>query len=755
MQINVAALGSRPQRGSIDVEIDGSPWQDVLALMLPRHADINDLDDEWQRLDGLVITQTDAAILRIHPGEEEEYLPRNGRTAPGLEVLRRRSRAPLYLLYWAGDDYQLTLASVHDDSPPVDAETQRRLIQEIARAELSVYASDPRARLPRNDSFHYVGPNGQHYRSFIRVQSVLQIPDRLDSVSFWLLPFVEPETVVLLDTSTISVVGLHLGQYLRETGLSARRSVRSVHPMRGYDSAVQEVVQRQIEALVARPEERQHALVLVSVVGTGGLALRGRSFADHLHFDRITAVGIYGTGTERENLEQGQLDRIIASLDEDLGRCHPEACPACSEKRRGRSPALIISRDSYQVEVAHRVAAELNQTAIETAVEIVARYPSAAFSVHRQEPIQGLNRRPRHHGIFVDIAELLRAPDGAFVTRLLAKAGSLRPDVDVVLTPEHPTAREMGRLISTHLGLPEPIHRNSERFGELTTDERRRLTGTRVLLVDDAIISGSRLRGYRMDLLTHRLDPRKVHVLAGVCRPPSRTMRASIAGLADQLGERENTLHTVEDLLLPNLNESTCPWCWERDLLLNYGRLGEEIPPDLIDRVDRLDTNGLENGLFWGWRQDDFRLGPGSVLGEADLTQAQIFTIVAAGLQRMRSSGDLDEEYTPPVSKVLNPAFWADGRYYAEPITASILRAANAHDLTAPVAGREFQDAVNRRWEEPASANLRAEMLLATIAGKLPLLEGTETAVNDPEVDEAFAFFFSSQLPLPEDQPDD
>lgn len=743
MRINVAAFGSRTFTGALEVESSDASWNDILLVCLPRHFDVTDLDEQWQRLDPVVTTHAQAIFLRVHPGDETAYLPRDGLMAPGLEVLRRRARVPLYVVAWAGAEHQISLASVPEHAPGATGHA-RTLLAHMARAELTTYANDPRGRLPENDSFHYEGPNGQHYRSFLRVQSILRLPDQLDAAAFWLLPFVEERTVVLLDSSTISVVGLHLAQYVRETGLETDRQVAVVHPMRGYDDELVEVAHRQVEAALPNPEHRTHALVLVSVVGTGSLALRGRTLAERLRFDQITSVGIFGAGNEDQALQVGRLNRILAQLDDDLGRVDASDCQKCRQDRRGSSPALIIGRDSYQVEISHPIAAELNINAFNPAIDFMGRYEgSNAFTVHRDEPVRGLSRRPRHHGVYIDVSILQNEPE--FIARFRDKARRLRTSVDVILTPQHDAAVTLGDKASKYTGLPV-INRNAEEFHTLDAGERELLSTGRVLIVDDAIISGSRLRGYRLAMLSHDLSPTIVHVLVGVCRPTSRKMRQTIANLVHQMGESERTLHSVEDLLLPNMDENDCPWCWERSLLHDYGRRGEEIASELIDRAEVLNGNGLTTGLFWGLNDATLPLGPESVLGSVALTDAQIFASVASGLQWLRSEGKLDAEFTPPVAKVLDPAFWADGRFYAEPITASILRAANKHDLTAPIAGREFSRAMQTRWEEAPSANLRIEMLLATIAGKLPILPGMYSALEDERFDPLLFDFFLNQL---------
>jgi hypothetical protein len=92
--------------------------------------------------------------------------------------------------------------------------------------------------------------------------------------------------------------------------------------------------------------------------------------------------------------------------------------------------------------------------------------------------------------------------------------------------------------------------------------------------------------------------------------------------------------------------------------------------------------------------QADRTLGDGSIFAPRDASDADLFMSVASALQTMRSTSRLDEEPTPPISKLLIHEFWARGRFYAPAITAAILRASRPYDLMPPIPGRALHAAV-------------------------------------------------------------
>lgn len=151
----------------------------------------------------------------------------------------------------------------------------------------------------------------------------------------------------------------------------------------------------------------------------------------------------------------------------------------------------------------------------------------------------------------------------------------------------------------------------------------------------------------------------------------------------------------------------------------------DEPAPELINqRIRDLGTEkeltGLANHLFWSWDGEALPLGDCSVFAPPGATEAELLLSVGSAIQTMRSVGKLDEEFLPPVSKLLREEYWIRGRFYASAITPAILRMVKPHDLISPMPNRALSKAIDTRLTEAASHSVRAEILLAVAARKLP-----------------------------------
>jgi hypothetical protein len=654
-----------------------------------------------------------------------------------------RSGVPVLLLHWADGAHRLT--PLAGDTTGFDLDDAAGFLGQLRQAELSAYAAAPGAVLPRSETFHYIGPNGKHYRSFLRVASALQAPEQLDGAAFWLLSYVGPNTCVVVDSSTITVVGLHLGQYLREEGLAPGMSVALVQPMQGYDSTAADDLLARLTAAVPDPAQRDRALMLVSTVSTGGLARRGRGRLLHLTFTDVRTVALFGP---EDADEIPHLDAVLCRLPEDLDRTDRADCEPCRPGPRGASPALQIAPDTYLLGVTQAtVSTEIKRDTAAGAVEFLEKYhATGAVFVHRDEPPGRPGARRRHHTVYVDVLRLLNS--SLFVEAVETKARELAGRADGLLAPRHPAAVRLAEIVQEQTGLV-PVIADPEELARLAREQRARLDVPRLLLVDDAVISGDRLRSYRVQMLDLGILPDELHLLVGLCRTPTVADRVAIAQSLHQVGLQEATFHSVEEFLLPHWGRDECPWCWERERIAEHGVHGDSITDRLIARHDLLERTeeGLRTEVFWGLDNPDFPLGPNSVFGPASLAQADIFAAVASAVQQLRNDGKLDEQFTPPVSKVLDPRFWELERYYATPITAAILRASRPHDLIAPKPGKQFLAATDARFREDASRNLRLELFLALAAGKLPPTEHALNALTEAALDEGLCALFGRLLP--------
>jgi hypothetical protein len=703
-------------------EVTGCDWDTMLYMPLPRGTPISALDtfvkglrSQWRRV-------AQAAVLRLHSPDAEALLASDRVT----DSLCRRFEGRPILLAHPTPAGTISLTQLGSQDAAYD---EAELLAAVRFAELRSFLRHPGVVLPPNDDFHYEGPNKQHYESFIRVGTAIQNVDVLDSLNFWLQPHVADRSIVLLDSGTIISLALNLDRYAHQSGFS-RSPLTVIECQRSYNQG-DALLHDRLSTLVESESEAPRALILSSVVSSGQLAANMVDLAQGAGIEDIDGIGIYGSESA-----PGE----VLCRPPDLGQHWPgDSCPI-------KTPTLPVAPSNYLLELT----LQPQRTAIRVpnasqAWEFFDRYRGKdCLLVHRDQ-----HDRDRHHMIHVDAGRLARTD--AFKPRLEQRLEDM-PEIDVVLCPDHPAAIELANQVKNLLGTEIVVADETELRHPPLEDEEKLKASRRILVVDDVVITGTRIRGYRhflrgCDYLSG--DSPEIHLLVGVARTSDNTALQGIGDMVDV----PDRFHPVENLLLPNWDHSDCPWCWEAQLL---EKVASSLPQSdrLSERIQALEDtgHGLRSDLFLPWSQGGERLpigtwelGPGSVF-HAD-TQAEMFAAVASAIQSLRSAGDLRERPTYPIAYVFNPSHWLTGRYYDPAITAAILRGSRRHDLRTAYVDPELLKALEGRLREEASRELRGEILLAMGRGHLPAppeLTGENGALADPTADRAIVAMLRS-----------
>lgn len=725
MRVNVTDLHRRGDPHGFETDAPGIPWGTVLYVPVPRWTQLEAIEPlldaqraQWRR-------SAQAAVLRLHRPEADRL--RQDRRL--IEDLRRRFDGRPLLLCTLGDGGAPVTESLID-AVSFDADALHRALR---AAELDALLTLPGVLLPANDDFHYQGPNGKLYKSFIRVGTAVQGPDVLECLAFWIVEHLVGGPVVVLDTWTIISIGLALSRYVGDCGLS-HLAPRAIETPRSYDED-RALLMARLRA-IRGGDDSLPVLVLSSVSSTGQQAEELADGCRSAGFTDVRNVALYGpTGAPDTMCPQDAVGRYWSPTDDDF---------------QLTTPAVPIDKTTYLLDVSVLATrTRINRPNAQQAWEFFDRYRGAdCISVHRDQ-----HDSERHHAIYVDVTRLAETP--AFQHRL--EQLLVRLDrADVVLCPDHRAAADLAGMVARRLSCPRIICDEDQltRLGDADRELLR--SARRILIVDDCVITGSRLRGYRQHLLDAGFvtegDPPEIHLLVGVARTDDNTSLRWIADMVDD----PSRFHPVETLLLPHWDEIDCPWCWELSQL--RAARGPNLPHSeaLADRYYALQDvkHGLSNRLFLFWGPEHspaevprWTLGPGSIFHAT--TQAELFAAVASAVQSLRAAGDLSERFAPPLSKVLDPKFWLRGRYYDAVLTACILRATRRHDVRTTTIEAEVSRDVDSRLGEQAYRPLRAELLLACARGHLPMpttpgLFGR--VLEDPQADVAVAVLLGQLL---------
>jgi len=376
--------------------------ENLLYVPVARHANLRQLDNLLHGLPSPPRRAADAVIIRTHDPEAKELL-----TSPDIQgrVRHRVEMKPLFLLTLSDREFRLTPLGSEEggDGPQLGQST---VVQCVRQAELTILARQPGALLPPAPNFHYEGPNGSHYASFLRVGTALQSIDAVDAVSFWTMPYLTANSAVVLDSPSILALGLNLPRYIADCGYGGRFHLRLVECQRSYDEPAHALVQR----LSAPAERLTHVLLIMSVSSTGRLRDQLASALGTMT-EQVTIVSLFGSAPGRAATHTVH-EEILCPLDEQLLR-HPldtapllRYDPAECLRCRAGSAVVRIDPNTYLVEVA----AAISQVRVRIGDaadgrRFVERYRGlGSLTVHRDQ-----HDRQRHHMVHIDVARLLRS----------------------------------------------------------------------------------------------------------------------------------------------------------------------------------------------------------------------------------------------------------------------------------------------------------------------------------------------------------
>lgn len=735
MRVYVVELGSHedPYEAQYEGDTDDCKLDSVLYVPVPHRISVRELDSQLKAVNSKWRRAGQIVVLRLHPPFAEELL----KDAVAIETLQRRLEGlPVLAAHLAPDrSPQLTPVVNGSDTP---AYAPGQILEAIRFAELRSWLERPGVVLPANDDFHYEGPNGCIYDSFMRVGTAIQGMETLDAVSFWLQPYLQGNPVVVLDAWTINSVALNLSRYADHCDAPCE-PVADIECLGAYDEDIEKLRLR-LQAALKRSPEGTPALLVSSVVSLGNLHQRLESLIAEVGFEEVRALSLYG--------RTDSPGTVFCRRPADEGRYWRKDEPDCPT-----GPSVPIAPSTYLVEVAMEPwPARIRQEHAKQAAEFFDRYGGGNFlTVHRDEPAG-----ERHHMIHVDVEGLMQLPQfGKRLDEEVEELVSIGPGV--VLAPTHPAAAKLADKVARQLGA-ELVLADESDLPHLSGEKEKKLRDADdILIVDDVVITGARLLGYRNFLRRcdyvneERLS--RIHLLAGLARVSDNL---AIQGIEEMVDDRSR-FHRVETLLLPDWGEAECPWCWE---LRQLEAVGRTLPPteSLRERWHALrDTRrGLRESLFLPWMPEEvdslpvsvWKLGPGSVFRAKN--EMDLFVAVASSVQSLRAAGDLRERPMFPLSYVLNPSFWLSGRYYDPVIVAAILRATRRHDIRATQIEAELLKGMSHRLDH--GDDLRGELLLAMARGHLPIHPSAmadDGLLADQRVDSGCAALVRSALEEP------
>ena len=218
-----------------------------------------------------------------------------------VSLSRRTPRAAGHILRSRNFKHYLSHNLVKGRQRVYSPQILKARLGDIREQEFQHYVNNSDALLSARDGFVYRAPSGHHVRQFLRVGNIQKSRQALNSVFFWMLPFLKDCRTIVVDTWSISSIALNaarlLERYQRE--MRCRVEMLPTYFDGGSDSRVD------AETLLRHAWQGDGSiLVLFSAVRSGrSLAKLKGIFKNVVPAEKIQYLALYGLLDEPSPVE--------------------------------------------------------------------------------------------------------------------------------------------------------------------------------------------------------------------------------------------------------------------------------------------------------------------------------------------------------------------------------------------------------------------------------------------------------------------
>lgn len=431
------------------------------------------------------------------------------------------------------------------------------------------------------ESSHFHLPSGDHSDTFVRMSDTVQIFSAVRRIAEWIMPYVSEKTIVFADSPSLSPLLLQI-QLLAKQHFSTNLIVDCLQAYPSsrveLDDALREFRYRSNNYMQTPMDD---TVYLISVNGSGKLAKQLEeevSFSENARLLVLCDTAMHKSPECSAAFETMSILPVAKWPTDTNGRC---------QECKSRHP-IQIHPSSFE-----RVAtAALNSVSLK--VDIVknnrwfweAANRTDAIRFHHNSPnTSGRSETYRHFGIYLDVAKLLtdeifRGKCVEALKRLQGShGGKTKRPPSLVLIPDNDTYDAMSELV-VEAFWGEDAQVATQRvvkttYIESVSDRLRELNyGEWILLADDAIVTGTRLRNWRerIQQISNQLGEEILTSgFVALARPD--TME-TFQPVKNRFKDRslQDHLDYGHLMQLPPSGVENCPWCQELQLIARFGR---------------------------------------------------------------------------------------------------------------------------------------------------------------------------------------
>lgn len=429
----------------------------------------------------------------------------------------------------------------------------------------------------RDSRTHYELGRGSHVERYVRVSAALRYPGDLDRLADWLLPYLRPDAVLLANRPDLMPL-LYAAAASARTRLGWDVTIASLEDFPRHDRSVARTA-REISAF-----SPSRVVVAIAVDSTCN---HEKEILDSLSGPKLVTCLVDVTYQESAATDPW--------MHEPIQRYPPGAdghCVICAK------PDVSLQGIDPVTEERRPIPRRRKETLTYESVKAIAPLWDSvartnALRLHSKQPYIG----SRHLPMDVDVDRLLR--DEAFFTACRGRLQAIpRPGPDLVLMPPNNAIQQLLKLLDSVWHGTSAKTRQVGRgdLGDVSTDDLR--SSNVILIADDALISGSTLKATLhevKDALGRAWSSKDVYVFVPIAFPERQSELEDVASLVTAPNrEPEYRFLRAYTTYFPR---ATCPWCEERDRLIqlfdNYPVHREAIRRRLDALVEDADSGQL------------------------------------------------------------------------------------------------------------------------------------------------------------------
>ena len=602
-----------------------------------------------------------------------------------------------------------------------------------------------------NNRIHFITPSGKHANRFLRLSDAIHSYNALDCISFWLQPYLEYSSAVIVDTWSLSSIILFTQQLLG-TNMPFDCFKQPINISE--DEALET-----LEDFAVRHGELGEGPILVLF----GVSASGDSFRALEKIKKNTrinnyfkALSIYCFKDSLVNPHAPDVDVLEKLHDFDIPFFKPEDCEYC---KKGHIVYPLDKKYYYPREFLEEIV-RFKATHLK-AKNFILKYGGNdnVLVVHKDDPNAG--RSPKHHAFYIDVKTLMGDKEfQADVTKVANKISEGDRGIpNIAILPDHAAAR----TIVQHLRLvwPRTEFIFEHKLAKLSGRESDKVKQSKhICFVDDVSITGSRITGYLRELCDHifrsvstpALKSKTVSWFPLIMRSANDDVEV---GLKDKFSKNDwtNKLHYVYKVILPDWNapdhnnNPACPWCNEKRLFDKHIEAPALEPAWYQERHDLLSkvATGIKSRpLFVAPFDQNKGLGAGSkaVFGPAGTSEMQVLFEISNGLQTLRTTSKEDalgtnallvryvlRQYCPGKTKKAeyNSLFV---RYHDALIQGCFLRTVKSEEWSKSVFDNGKNTYLEQELQKGNSRSLIGEAILFYLRNRRPMKPQTVQYIN-------------------------